>query len=292
MSEKKANLTDFFNKASKKKPAPKAAKEAPAGGEPDHLERQPAKDPAAAQAHQQKKTTDYESSDDEKPDLILTNDDSLLLDKKEAEAKRSKQQAQADSAAGWRALDASASDKPTASLNAEPTRGPPKGVAAAAKSNTIDFKSGAPMKFTNKKKKIDEEFPELGHEQQAAAKQGGQPARATNEPLSKKDAVDIDIFGRGAAVSTQQPAQTSEEKKEAPKMPMFTSSKKKRLDVGDQVDAIQSSKQNYDFSAMHTSAATSKVFKKDTQQQAEGAEGTEESKGAQQPKKPAEPLPQ
>ena len=158
MSEKKANLTDFFNKASKKKPAPKAAKEAPAGGEPDSQEHKPAKDPAVAQ---QKKTTDYESSDDEKPDLIITNDDSLLLDKKEAEAKRSKQQAQTDSVAGWRALDAASGDKPAGSLNAEPS-GPPKGVSAAAKSNTIEFKSGAPMKFTNKKKKIDEEFPELG----------------------------------------------------------------------------------------------------------------------------------
>lgn len=47
----------------------------------------------------------------------------------------------------------------------------------------------------------------------------------------------MDIFNRSS-----QPATTIEEKKEAPKMPMFTSSKKKKLDVGDQVDVIQNSK--------------------------------------------------
>jgi hypothetical protein len=52
-----------------------------------------------------------------------------------------------------------------------------------------------------------------------------------------------------------------EERKEASK-PIFTSSKKKTLVGGDQVETIQSSKQNYDFSTFKTAAATDKVSTK------------------------------
>lgn len=42
---------------------------------------------------------------------------------------------------------------------------------------------------------------------------------------------------------------------------MFTSSKKKAFVGGDNVDAIQSSKQNYDFSSLRMAGATNKVSK-------------------------------
>jgi hypothetical protein len=42
---------------------------------------------------------------------------------------------------------------------------------------------------------------------------------------------------------------------------VFTSSKKKAFVGGDNVDAIQSSKQNYDFSSLRMAGATNKVSK-------------------------------
>lgn len=69
------------------------------------------------------------------------------------------------------------------------------------------------------------------------------------------------MFGAsGARARDDQPRPAVEEKKEATK-PVFTSSKKKALTGGDQVEAIQSSKQNYDFSSLRTAAATNKVAK-------------------------------
>jgi hypothetical protein len=69
------------------------------------------------------------------------------------------------------------------------------------------------------------------------------------------------MFGSsGAQEREARPA--VEEKKEATK-PVFTSSKKKVLVGGDQVDNIQQSKQNYDFSSLRTSAATDKVSKQE-----------------------------
>jgi hypothetical protein len=56
------------------------------------------------------------------------------------------------------------------------------------------------------------------------------------------------MFGASGARAREDIPAKPEEKKEATK-PVFTSSKKKTLTGGDQVEAIQSSKQNYDFSS-------------------------------------------
>ena len=56
------------------------------------------------------------------------------------------------------------------------------------------------------------------------------------------------MFSASGARAREDISAKPEEKKEATK-PVFTSSKKKTLTGGDQVEAIQSSKQNYDFSS-------------------------------------------
>ncbi len=60
-----------------------------------------------------------------------------------------------------------------------------------------------------------------------------------------------------------------EERKEASK-PVFTSSKKKALKGGDNVEDIQNSKQNYDFSSMGMSTASSKAAREHREDNNEG----------------------
>jgi hypothetical protein len=56
------------------------------------------------------------------------------------------------------------------------------------------------------------------------------------------------MFSASGARAREDIPAKPEEKKEATK-PVFTSTKKKTLTGGDQVEAIQNSKQNYDFSS-------------------------------------------
>ena len=71
---------------------------------------------------------------------------------------------------------------------------------------------------------------------------------AEKSDLNKKDNRNIGMFSASGARAREDIPAKPEEKKEATK-PVFTSSKKKTLTGGDQVEAIQSSKQNYDFSS-------------------------------------------
>lgn len=84
MSEKKTNLTDFFKKENKKKPAAKP--------------KQAATDQVQAQAdlnelpkEKASKKDDYESSEEEKTDLIIGEESAgLIKDKKEIQAQKRK----------------------------------------------------------------------------------------------------------------------------------------------------------------------------------------------------------
>jgi hypothetical protein len=132
----------------------------------------------------------------------------------------------------------------------------PKGASEIKYTN-----KGGPQKFINKSKnkQNDEDFPELGGEVK-------QREPDSQPEVSKKDRADIGMFGSSGVAKSSgfgEHRENREERKEATK-PTFTSSKGKKAFVGgDQVDVIQNSKQNYDFSALKTSAATDKVFKKD-----------------------------
>lgn len=128
------------------------------------------------------------------------------------------------------------------------------------------------QKSTGGKKKINEDFPELGTvTQQLEGSKSDEPA------VSKKDT--SGSFGSNAVGPRTEnreyreqreprepreyekqrdykPSAPIEERKEATK-PVFTSSKKKHLDGGAATEEIQNSKQNYDFSSLKISAATS-----------------------------------
>lgn len=70
------------------------------------------------------------------------------------------------------------------------------------------------------------------------------------------------MFGAsGARARDEDAPRVAPEERKIGTKPIFTSSKKKAFVGGDQAETIQSSKQNYDFSLMRTSAATDKVSK-------------------------------
>ena len=249
MSEKKTtNLTDFFKKENKKKPATKKDN---ASSEQTKTQTEIANEPNKEKLP---KKDDYESSEEEKTDLIIGQDQAnLIKDKKEIQAqKRKQQQEQDNSASGWGALE-KPDEKTTYTVSSTtPQRSllgaQPKGASTGG--NAINFKSQPPTYSKGKKNeklKLDEEFPELGGEIKPS-----QVTISTSEPtaneVSKKDNPNIGMFGASGARAREDIPAKPEEKKEATK-PVFTSSKKKTLTGGDQVEAIQSSKQNYDFSS-------------------------------------------
>lgn len=87
MSEKKTNnLTDFFKKENKKKPAPKKDN---ASSEQTKAQAEIANEPTKEKLP---KKDDYESSEEEKTDLIIGQDQAnLIKDKKEIQAQKRKQ---------------------------------------------------------------------------------------------------------------------------------------------------------------------------------------------------------
>lgn len=107
------------------------------------------------------------------------------------------------------------------------------------KPGEISFKSKGPPKFQNKNKmkRVDQDFPEIDADKKPDF----------DTPVAKKDQASIGDFGGQAKPATA--TQQVEERKEATK-PVFTSSKKKMLGGGSNVDDIINSKQNYDFSSM------------------------------------------
>ena len=81
MSEKKSNLTDFFKKENKKKPAAKhkqaVAQEQTQAPQTDNSQEQT----------KVKSKNDYESSEEEKTDLLIGDDKAgMIKDKKEIQA--------------------------------------------------------------------------------------------------------------------------------------------------------------------------------------------------------------
>ena len=178
MSEKKTNnLTDFFKKENKKKPA---LKKDNASSEQTKAQAEIANEPTKEKLP---KKDDYESSEEEKTDLIIGQDQAnLIKDKKEIQAqKRKQQQEQDNSVTGWGALE-KPDEKTTYTVSSTaPQRSllgaQPKGASTGG--NTINFKSTMPTfgkQKKNEKLKLDEEFPELGGEIKPS-----QPTVATSE---------------------------------------------------------------------------------------------------------------
>ena len=198
--------------------------------------------PKQAEQTEQKppKKVDYIESDEEGAEIEMnTNVNIVSKDKVDAENRKAQKQVD-DGATGWKLEGPK--DAPS---NAGPIISQPKPVN---KTGEITFqKKGPPTFYTkNKQKRVDKDFPIID----ASEKPDFESAPA------KKDQADIGSFGAQA-----KPAATPvEEKKEATK-PVFTSSKKKNLGGGDDIAAIQSSKQNYDFSSLGFSSASSKVNK-------------------------------
>lgn len=230
MADKKSNLNDFFKKENKKKAATTKAPSVPVNVADTDLP----KDPKAAQNKPLKKD-DYESSEEEKTDLMIGDEASKIKDKKDVDAEKRKlaQDEENAGASGWKKLENSSKDKSYTTSTTAPMSRPGPGASEIKHTN-----KGGPQKFTNNKKtkQNDEDFPELGGEvkQREPEKQ---------PEVSKKDRSDIGMFGSsGVAKSsgfgeTRDNRENREERKEATK-PSFTSSKKKALAGGDQVDVI------------------------------------------------------
>lgn len=233
MSKNKQDLQDFFNKnkKTKKAAAPVAKKEEAA---PQQQKQETANELLDAKPTKQRKD-DYESSDDEKADLDLGQGGIKIVNKNDVEAEERKKRMadEENSGQGWKLEPAKAELNMSAPKTAGPNISQPKG---AAEKGEIQFgKSKGPPKFTNKKhmKKIDEDFPEMDDNMLAS--------KGMLEP-SKKDQADIGMFSSQAKGSQPVADKPAEEKKEAMK-PVFTNSKKKKLDLGGAgLDEIQASK--------------------------------------------------
>jgi hypothetical protein len=264
------NLNAFCDKNKKqttkvaKAEAPEASNQQPSQAPATEAESKPAK---------QQKKLDYESSEEEKTDLIIDQGISVL-NKNDVEAqKRKRKQEQEDAGAGWSRLENQSKESAFTKSSMVEKPGMLMGAAKGAKDKSeINFTRSKPTFTNNKnKKRLDEDFPELGEAEQNANADGSE--------VSKKDQANIGFFGAQAKSSqprTEQPtvAAAQEERKEATK-PVFTSSKKKVLKGGDEVDSIQSSKQNYDFGRLNMSTASNKVAQKDNQRDGEDAQNGE-----------------
>ena len=245
----KQNLNAFFDKNKKKKPATKAAPEDQAQTTSAHTAE--AQEPKPIKEQAKHKKVDYESSEEEKTDLVLDQNIAIQTKQEVEAAKRKEAKDQEDPAAGWRALEQRAAQENTF-LAAQPKAAKPSGP------QDIKFNKGGKPNFTNNKKKkvMDDDYPEMdGKPTVSDALEGG---------LSKKDNPNIGAFG-----SQPKSTEVVEERKEATK-PFFTSSKKKALKGGDNVADIQNSKQNYDFSSLGLSAASSKTAKELREEANEG----------------------
>lgn len=203
-----------------------------------------------------------------------------MLNKAEIDKKRKAAQEQESEVSGWDTLRNKASDQTyTTSSLAQEKKGllSAQPTAGATKDQSINFsRKGAPQ-FTNSKnkKRIDEDFPEMDA---SAAKT--QAAQGDDSEVSKKDQANIGFFsGQPKGARTDQPAQTQvEERKEASK-PIFTSSKKKGLNLGgDRAEDIMNSKQNYDFSGLRMASAKEKKPFDEQQKPNEGQGQDQEDK--------------
>ena len=120
------------------------------------------------------------------------------------------------------------------------------------------------------------EFPELGD-----------VGRKQDQATSGKDSTSIGHFGSSIAGGKQSEGGPSfasaassgmfQDSKGAPKMPIFKG-KAKLKTGGAPADDVVNSKQNYDFSSMKMSAATSKTAAQRQKEDGEGGQGQEDGK--------------
>lgn len=202
-----------------------------------------------------------------------------MLNKNDVEAqKRKRKQEQEDAGSGWSRLENKTNEASYTKSSMIEKPGMLSGAPKGGKDKSeINFTRSKPTFTNNKnKKRLDEDFPELGD--------ADQQANADSSEVSKKDQANIGYFGAQAKSSQprtdQQPASAApiqEERKEASK-PVFTSSKKKVLKGGDDPDSIQASKQNYDFSRLGMSTASNKVVQKDAQRDGEDSQNPEQAR--------------